>query len=180
MSDTGDGNEQLNALAVSAKDCRASMELVVRAMQPRLVELVRASLIHRNDRADAVQEVLIQVIKCVQGYDPQRGDFLNYAISSARLLLYREHKKNGKLHNHEIAASVIPAEQSYPETQDTPGVDLGSVPPKYREVVGDYYGIGRPRPFSINQIAARRGMTNAAVRDALREAVQTLKGRASV
>lgn len=171
----------MNADAVEAKGCREAMARVVAALQPRLVELVRSSSIHRNDRADAVQEVLIQVIKCVQGYDPARGDFVNYAVHSAKLVLYRTHAKNGKTHGREVCVEDLEVEARPESTEQVTTVDDSSgIPVMHREVVGDYYGIGRPRSYSINQIAARRGMSNAAVRDALREAVSAAKGKVIV
>jgi len=171
-------NASLNIIVIRAKTCRVSMSEVIKELQPRLVELVRASLIHRNDRADAVQEVLIQVLRCVASYDPEKGDFANYALSSAKLLLYREHKKNGRVHNHETHQEV--PEAASPDSKEPPVETAPVIPAKYREVVGDYYGIDRPRSYSINQIAARRGMSNTAVRNALKESISLMKGKSIV
>lgn len=175
MAESVQDESRVNELAVAAKTCRTSASALVVILQPRLVELVRASSIHRNDRADAVQEVLIQVLKCIQGYDPARGDFRNYAMRSAKLILYRVHERNGASHSREVPLEAPEAVvEASPEP--SPRADLATIPDKrHRDILGDYYGIDRPRSFSINQIAARRGLSNAVVREAIQVASRTLR-----
>ncbi len=162
-------------LVVRAKSDRTVLTEIIHFLQPELISKVRASRIHPNDYPDAVQEVLILVIGCVKSFDPSKGDFLHYVRVSVSGLLKDFHSKEGRRHAGVVSGQVdvpAPVQKELPSAEEYMR-DLTEV---QRNVVGDHFGLGGSRPYSINQIAARRGMPNAKVKKELAEALVAMRG----
>lgn len=169
-------SSEFNECAARAKGGdRPAMAELVGLLRPRLVGMVRASRIHRNDRADAVQEVLIQVVRCVEKFDPELGDFENYVMSSVSRLLMTLHGREGERHATEVLCEPVDVMAEPPRGQFALE-HLDGLSHERREIVRDYYGVDRPRSFSVNQIAARRKISNAKVKAELQEARRQMRG----
>ena len=170
----GVGSE-LNDAAVRAKaGGDPAMAELLRLVQPLLVGMIKFAAVHKNDRSDAVQELLIVTVACVRKYDPDLGDFENYLTTAASNLLATFSGGERYRHGHEVLRDP-PTEPAAPQLLRS-GEYTEGLPPLQAAIVRDHFGIGLQRSFSINQIAARMGLSNSKVRTELREAIRRMRG----
>lgn len=172
------GDLSLTDLAMAAKrDRGAPLTTLLARLRPGLVAAVRASSIHPNDREDAVQDVLILVMRCVDLFDISQGDFSPYVMTSVRLHLKKIKSNAGEHHNrYEVLGDES---ESVAAVADGGGDadDLDSLPVLHRDVIRDHYGLGLPRSYNLNQIAARRGISGSQVRAILKEGLAVMRRR---
>lgn len=104
MSGSGEYNETLVAIAqqTEGEEKRAALELLCRQNKGLICSVVRCFKHFQTSPEDLEQEGALALVRCVDGYDPEKGSFATYATTCVRGSILRY------LYSHEEQALTVP------------------------------------------------------------------------
>lgn len=176
MTTTGDPLGEYTVRLAAAGD-EAALGRVLAALHTEVVDAVRRSRVPPSDTDDAVQDCVLLIMRCCADYQPARGLFRPYVLTSVwkQLRRYRCRVQPTPL---DVVGEPLAPDDARTVADEVDDL-LGVLPTAQADVVRDYYGLGGRPDRNINQIAALRGLTRTAVRADLAEAFVVLRREAT-